>query len=667
MIEKMKFLSITGPKKDIDRVIDRYLSKHEIHLENALSELKTVKDLRPYIEINPYRESYQRAGELMELVPSPEHGTGNKKSGNKKSASHHAFAGSHHLTPHTAPTVTLEEAMGTVEQLDVKVRGFSDEETALLDEQSLLQESLDKVIPFTGLNYDLRSILHFRYVKFRFGRITHEYFDKFESYVYDTIDTVLYKCREDSQYVWMVYFVPETISDQIDAIYASMHFERYYLPDEYEGTPLDAIHYLEDKISSLQEKLDSVKSQMTETLREQEQSLRAAYEKLATFSTNFNVRKLAACTKHKVNTFYILCGWMSEGDAAVFQKAVSEDEMTFCIVEDDHNNVLSKPPTKLHNLKLFRPFEMFIGMYGLPAYGEIDPTILIALTYSFLFGFMFGDVGQGLCLLLGGFLLYRLKKADLAAILSCCGFFSTLFGFLFGSVFGFENIISAVWLRPMEHMTNLPFIGKLNTVFVVAISIGMGIILLTMVLNIINSIREHDKEKAFLDTNGAAGLVFYGSMVLTIVLYMTGNPLPATILLILMFGIPLVLIFFKEPLTGLVEKKARVMTTGKGMFVVQGIFELFEVLLSYFSNTLSFVRVGAFAISHAAMMQVVLMLSGAEAGNPNWVVIILGNVAVCAIEGLVVGIQVLRLEYYELFSRFYRGNGRAFKPYGKTN
>lgn len=101
------------------------------------------------------------------------------------------------------------------------------------------------------------------------------------------------------------------------------------------------------------------------------------------------------------------------------------------------------------------------------------------------------------------------------------------------------------------------------------------------------------------------------------------------------------------------------------MTVVQAFFELFEVLLSYFSNTLSFVRIGAFAVSHAAMMEVVLMLAGAEAGNPNWIIIVFGNIFVCAMEGLIVGIQVLRLEYYELFSRFYKGNGREFKPFLK--
>ena len=99
------------------------------------------------------------------------------------------------------------------------------------------------------------------------------------------------------------------------------------------------------------------------------------------------------------------------------------------------------------------------------------------------------------------------------------------------------------------------------------------------------------------------------------------------------------------------------------MFFVEGFFELFEMLLSYFSNTLSFVRIGAFAVSHAAMMEVVLMLAGVESGNTNWVVVVLGNLFVCLMEGLVVGIQVLRLEYYEMFSRFYKGSGREFKPF----
>ena len=144
---------------------------------------------------------------------------------------------------------------------------------------------------------------------------------------------------------------------------------------------------------------------------------------------------------------------------------------------------------------------------------------------------------------------------------------------------------------------------------------------------------------------------------------MSGHTLPAAAILIIMFVLPLLVMFFKEPLTAVLEKKSEKISGGVGMFITQGFFELFEVLLSYFSNTISFVRVGAFAVSHAAMMQVVLMLAGAETGAPSIPVIVLGNLFVCGMEGLIVGIQVLRLEYYELFSRFYKGSGREFKPF----
>ena len=112
-------------------------------------------------------------------------------------------------------------------------------------------------------------------------------------------------------------------------------------------------------------------------------------------------------------------------------------------------------------------------------------------------------------------------------------------------------------------------------------------------------------------------------------------------------------------IAGIIEQITRILF----VFIVQGFFEMFEVLLSYFSNTLSFVRIGAFAVSHAAMMEVVLMLAGAESGNLNWIVVVLGNLFVCGMEGLIVGIQVLRLEYYEMFSRFYKGTGRKFEPF----
>lgn len=655
MIEKMKFLSITGPKADIDRVVNTYLSKYEIHLENALSELTTVQNLTPFLEINPYKEALNTANLFCEELNSFAADTVKAET---------ALA--------AAQTMDVETALDTIRRIQTDYQDLDKKRSDLENQLTTVDESLRVIRPFRNLDFDISSILKFRFIRFRFGRIGKEYYQKFERYIYDNLDTIFIKCDEDDQYIWGMYFVPEPESQKVKAVYSSMHFEKIYMPDSYEGTAREAFEQLAQKRSLILSDFNTVSQKRNDFLISHCREILAAQAAIARLSGNFDIRKLAACTKGKGENdiFYILCGWMTEKDAHSFQTDIKDDSKIFCIIdgEDDEHiqpETHQQPPTKLKNPKLFKPFEMYINMYGLPAYNEMDPTWFVAITYSFIFGAMFGDAGQGLLLFIGGFLLYKFKHIALAGIISCAGVFSTIFGILFGSFFGFENLFPALWLRPMNNMMTVPFIGKLNTVFIVAIGFGMGLILLCMVFNIINAWKAHDTEHIWFDTNSVAGLVFYGSATVSIALILTGHTLPGGILLFIMFGIPLILIFFKEPLTALVEKKSEVMPKEKGMFIVQGLFEMFEVLLSYFSNTLSFVRIGAFAVSHAAMMEVVLMLAGFESGHLNWIVVILGNLFVSGMEGLIVGIQVLRLEYYELFSRFYRGSGRAFEPYGK--
>ena len=656
MIEKMKFLSITGPKADIDRVVNTYLSKYEIHLENALSELTTVQNLTPFLEINPYKEALNTANLFCEELNSFAADTVKAET-----------------TQAAAQTMDVETALDTIRRIQTDYQDLDKKRADLESQLNTLDESLRVIRPFRNLNFDISSILKFRFIHFRFGRIGKEYYQKFEKYIYDNLDTIFIKCDEDDQYIWGMYFVPEPESQKVKAVYSSMHFEKIYMPDSYEGTAREAFEQLTQKRSLILSDFNTVSQKKNDFLISHCQEILAARDAIARLSGNFDIRKLAACTKGKGENdiFYILCGWMTEKDAHSFQTDIKDDSKIFCIIdgEDDEHiqpETHQQPPTKLKNPKLFKPFEMYINMYGLPAYNEMDPTWFVAITYSFIFGAMFGDAGQGLLLFIGGFLLYKFKHIALAGIISCAGVFSTIFGILFGSFFGFENLFPALWLRPMNNMMTVPFIGKLNTVFIVAIGFGMGLILLCMIFNIINAWKAHDTEHIWFDTNSVAGLVFYGSATVSIALILTGHTLPGGIILFIMFGIPLILIFFKEPLTALVEKKSEIMPKEKGMFIVQGLFEMFEVLLSYFSNTLSFVRIGAFAVSHAAMMEVVLMLAGFESGHLNWVVVILGNLFVSGMEGLIVGIQVLRLEYYEMFSRFYKGTGRKFEPFRPT-
>ena len=641
MIEKMKFLSITGPKADIDRMTETYLSKYEIHLENALSELTEVANLSPFLEINPYKEALSTIDSFYEQLEDPSQ-----------------------ISPEL---MDIEKAIKTVRAVQDGFRRLEEEKSRLQSEHAEILDPLKIIRPFKNLNFDVSEILNFKYIHYRFGRIEKQYLQKFEKYIYDNLDTLFIKCGEDEMYVYGVYFVPEHQAHKVHAVYSSMHFERIFIPNEYHGTAAEAFEKLDTRHREIHKALDANKEASHKFLQDNSTKIVSAKAALDACSSSFDIRKLAACTPGDTNTFYILCGWMTEKDALAFQKDIQNDEKIFCLMEDQKAPATQKPPTKLRNPKLFKPFEMYVKMYGLPAYNEMDPTWFVAITYSFIFGAMFGDVGQGLVLFLGGLFLYKTKKMDLAGIISCAGVFSVFFGFMYGSFFGFEDVLKAIWLKPMNQMMDVPLVGRLNAVFVIAIGFGMFIILICMVFNIINSIRRGDTEKTWFDSNAVAGLVFYGSIVLTIGLFISGKKLPAAAILVIMFGVPLLLMFLKEPLTNLVEKKSRILPEQKGMFFVQSFFELFEVLLSYLSNTLSFLRIGAFAVSHAAMMEVVLMLAGAtNGGSPNWIVVVLGNIFVCAMEGLIVGIQVLRLEYYEIFSRFYAGNGREFKPFMKA-
>ena len=641
MIVKMKFINISGPRDDIDRVTEQYLSKYEIQLESALSELKTVDNLRPFVELNPYRDSLSIANQFVGLLENPDE-----------------------ITPDTS--LGLDEMFELVRKTNTDYLNMQEKKENYKKDIEECRNKQRDIAPFRPLDCKLQDVMNYKYINYRFGRIPIEYYHKMQKYLMNDLTAIFVEGERDESSLYGAYFVSPGESLKVDAVFRSLHFERITLNLVSDGTPADLYRELEKEIDETTKKINDLNKEVFQMLADRAPQLVAAHQRLEEMSKNFDVRKMAARMQDNEEDSYILCGWMAEDDVEKFLEETKNDDKIFIMVEEDKETYFGEPPTKLKNPKLFKPFEMYVQMYGLPAHNEMDPTIFVGLTYSFIFGAMFGDVGQGLLLALGGGLLYFWKKIPLAGIIGTAGIFSTFFGFMFGSIFGFEDIIDAVWMRPINSMTTLPFIGKLNTVFIVAVAFGMGVIIFTMILHIINALRSHDPGAAWFDVNGAAGLVFYASVVATIVLFMTGHKTPGGIVMAVMFGIPLLLILFKEPLTKKLQKRTDKMEESKAMFLVQGFFELFETLLSYFSNTLSFVRIGAFAVSHAAMMEVVLMLAGVEEGNPNWIIVILGNLFVCGMEGLIVGIQVLRLEYYEMFSRFYKGSGRAFNPYTKS-
>ena len=225
----MKFLSITGPKADIDRVVNTYLSKYEIQLENALTELSTLQNITPYIQINPYKETLKQAEDFTALLPEE------KRTTTKR--------------------LSLEDAINCVHGLDHTLGQLNQERTELEAKKKDLMEKAQKIEPFQDLHCNLSSILDFHFIKFRFGKITKEYYNKFESYCYENSDTVFYRCHSDEQYVWGIYFCPRDQVTKVDAVFSSLHFERIYVPDEYSGTPEDAYAALQAEIKKTDDAL----------------------------------------------------------------------------------------------------------------------------------------------------------------------------------------------------------------------------------------------------------------------------------------------------------------------------------------------------------------------------------------------------------------------------
>lgn len=639
MIVKMKFLSISGPRTDIDRVCEVYLSKYEMQLENAVTELKTTDSLMPFIEVNPYKEPLAKAEQFAGLLPEGDF--------------------------HADLAMEKDEILALVRDINHDYLDFIEKKELLKKRKEELAEKVNVLEPFRSLELNLHKVLNYKYMQVRFGRISAEYYRRLEKYLFEDLNAVFLEGARNDNYIYGCYFAANADISRVDSVFNSLHFERIVIPSVYAGTPAEACESLWQDIDEAQKHMDEVDQDIEKLVNSHASGILGARKRLEELSNNFDVRKMAARMNEDQEDYYILCGWMSEKDVDALTEMAKDDNKIFIMVEENREKFFGEPPTKLKNPRFFKPFEMFIRMYGLPAHNELDPTMFVALTYTFIFGAMFGDVGQGLCLFVLGGLLYLTKKMNLAGIIAVAGVFSTIFGFMFGSVFGFEDVIEARWLRPVEAMTNLPFIGQLNTVFIVAIAFGMLLNLLVMLFNIANAVKAHDIENLFFSHNGLAGIVFYGFLVITIVLYMTGHKVPGNIMMFIFLGIPIILFVFKEPLANAVQKKHKKMEESKVMFIVQAFFELFETMLSYFSNTISYVRIGAFAVSHAAMMEVVLMLSGVPEGNTNWVIVVIGNIIVCGLEGLIVGIQVLRLEYYEMFSRFYKGTGREFKPFNE--
>ncbi len=521
------------------------------------------------------------------------------------------------------------------------------------------RQNLSVTSHFVGMGVEIEKVLKMKYMKARFGRLPKDSMSKLEAYRdNEYVDFAV--CTEDKTHCWGVYFAPFDVVDEIDKIFEALFFERCNLVSENE-TPRERIEDYKKEIPALEANVKKAQAELDKYLDENKEQITNYLSKLEELYLYASIRSKAL----QYNNSFIIVGWVPTENKKQLSRKLKKIRSIEVDFSDAKNELDKRPPVKLKNCFLAKPFEFYTEMYGVPKYNEIDPTLFVAITYIVLFGIMFADLGQGLILSIVGLLMYKIKKMKIGKILFPCGLSAAVFGTIFGSLFGFEHQLDPLFRmvgfeeKPIEVMAS----KNTNTIILGAIGIGVFLLIIAMFLNVYTSFRQKNIGRALFSTSGIAGIIFYCATVFGLVaelfLGMHVMTLPYILGLIVF---PFLLVFFAEPLSDLVNGEKDWQPESWGGYIVENLFESIEVLLGYVTNTMSFLRVGAFVLVHAGMMLVVFVLAETVGGVGYWVIIVIGNALVMVLEALLVAIQVLRLEYYEMFSRFYSGEGRPFEP-----
>lgn len=595
-IVKMKFVSASTDNEHLDEMINTGIHSGMLHAEQGSAIVNEENQGKLINEANPWT-GYEQT--LKNFAHGVNYDLKKKEHSNK--------------------AYTEQEVENFLKELNDKFGVTSDADKVVLtpdDEAALAALS----------ELDFKKIHECQYLNFEFGRLPRESFKKLAMYRDEIF--VHHKLHETAQYIWMVIVSSDSYASKVHKIFKDLYFEPIEIPS------VD-IHQL---LHVYADTIDDVYSYVA-----QENEIHNLYPYIAIFDNK-----------------YTLSGFVKENNLEQY-KSLFDVSVTFD-VKDPAEVPALQCPTELKNNWFARPFELFLGMYGMPAYNDFDPTMFMAVTYCLLFGIMFGDLGQGLVLAAVGFLFE--KKNKLFGIIGRIGVTSSIFGFFFGSVFGYEDLLNPIHqslFGVREKLFDVMATSSTMVLLIGAVAIGAVLILTTQSINIWNRFRHHEIGEAIFSQNGIAGVVFYGGILLAVVsqtLYDVSllNPIFYAVVI----ALPLICFLMKEPLCNAVEHRTVKPREGWGGYITMSIFELLDVLLTFITNSMSYLRVGGFVLSHAGMMLVVMTLVKMT-GGAGPVVLILGNLFVMGLEGLIVGIQTLRLEYYEMFSRYYNAGGINFK------
>ena len=623
-VEKMKLLSITGKDTDLEKFLAKNIINLDIQIEDAKKVYKKGWKLEYFsydYTVKEYIKKCEKVLDELQIEKDDDYWNYNIIN-------------------------SVSEIKEKIDNINNQYTEYINKIVDLEKENELMQKNYDIIKNLVSVDSKIENLYNLKYMKFRYGTVPTKNLEEINRKI-DNTDAIYFELKREEEYTWILYLTTEEFLGKVDSFFNVQDFERIWLPKEASGTPEEFINQIEKNIKENLTKIDKEKEELRNLRIDAKEILIGAYKQLLLYE---NVNILKKYIVHDQNgTFYIVL-WVSKDNAENIKSILSNYKNVDYDIFDGDEDI--QAPTKLKNIKIFRPFETLIKMYGVPNSKEIDPTGLVAITAFIMFGFMFGDVGHGLVIFILGLILAK-RKASLGPVLAIGGISSIIFGVLYGSVFGKEDIIKPILISPMDNI---------QTMLISGIAVGSIFILIAMIFNIINGIKNKDLQKCLFDKNGISGFLLYGLILADVAVYFLKGQMLIPINVIVIVSIILILlILFGDTISSKLEKKKEQAKTP----MVEKIFEIIEMTLSFASNTISFLRLAAFAINHVGLCMAVYLLADMSSGVGNIAIAIIGNIVVIALEGLIVGIQVLRLEYYELFSRFYEGNGREFKSIKK--
>jgi V/A-type H+-transporting ATPase subunit I len=500
---------------------------------------------------------------------------------------------------------------------------------------------------------DVGVLLNLQYFDFNLMSLSREKYKKLKLN-YENIPSVVIHLGvfDDSDIV--AALTPKELKEDAERIFTSLNIFKLDIPKGYTGSTENIIRTLQQEISTMKQDIEKLKTAVQLSREKYETVIIKSYTMLV---VEKKIEEIKSEIAQGENLFFMF-GFVPVGEIDKFQsqvKCVFQDRVILVAADVENRKYGHSPPTKLKNNILFKPFESLVEMYGIPTYNEKDPTPFFALSYMLLFGAMFGDVGQGFVIFAVGLMLkYILKNNSFGGILSRLGISSMIFGLLYGSVFGNEEIIQHLLIRPMDNI---------NTMLISAIVLGVVLINTGYIYSLVNLYKRKDLEEGVFGREGLVGYLFFWTLILLVldkVMSILGLP---TWIFIVILGALLLLMVFKQPLAHIIKGNKELYEDSAADYYIEAGFGVIETILSVLSNIISFIRVGAFALNHVglyiAFATMAEMMNSHAAGIA---VLIIGNIVIIGLEGLIVFIQSLRLEYYELFSKFYSGYGIPYKP-----